>query len=414
MYKIPSFFEELIRGGTSRYDIPSPGLSHRNGMKLSIQGKTVEDILRVYSLLAEYLSSKRIAHKIATSRRVALEGPQGRKILTIYVPDELVGWDGYTMHNPNGWRKLAEDISQLLRRGNYTGWYDVHTPPLYEHYSNAVFFRNDRDEHGRYIPSVERVARLKLADFFREITPPDSLSPYSNGSVTKDTNTRGQGGSSLPTGDVAQDYGRPSVDSPSLKSKNLDRAESYGRAPAEQQDFGYVDNSGSGSARVIPNHLKQASLMDHLSYPYPLQDPQYMQMFIMSVENDVFVHITSRDRAESILRDGVLYPNHYNELSIRGAYAISLKWGSFLPRTQVNRHMKMRDDKVLLVFKTSTKPTAGWREEVKWNTPVKITSGKIISFSRYNSALFRRPLKGGDYGDDFYVMYDMEKAVKEL
>ena len=56
----------------------------------------------------------------------------------------------------------------------------------------------------------------------------------------------------MPNGDGARNIGRPSPDSPSLKSRNLDRSESYGRRPAEGFDGGYVHDSGSGSARVIP------------------------------------------------------------------------------------------------------------------------------------------------------------------
>jgi starvation-inducible DNA-binding protein len=90
----------------------------------------------------------------------------------------------------------------------------------------------------------------RRSDFFREVSAPDSLSSLSNGTPTsKDTNPDGEGGaSSLPNGDSARNIGRPSPDSPNLKYRDLDRK----RPPAEKQDFGYVHDSGSGSARVIP------------------------------------------------------------------------------------------------------------------------------------------------------------------
>lgn len=94
----------------------------------------------------------------------------------------------------------------------------------------------------------------RQSDFFRQVSPPDELSSLSNGTPTgKSTDLKDKGeGSQMPNGDGARNIGRPSPDSPSLKSRNLDRSESYGRKPAEGFDGGYVHDSGSGSARVIP------------------------------------------------------------------------------------------------------------------------------------------------------------------
>ena len=96
--------------------------------------------------------------------------------------------------------------------------------------------------------------RRKYADFYREVSPPDSLSSLSNGSpIAVSENPDGTSThSALPNGDVARNIGRPSPDSPNLKYRNLDRSEANGRTPAEGQDLGYVHDSGSGSARVIP------------------------------------------------------------------------------------------------------------------------------------------------------------------
>lgn len=92
----------------------------------------------------------------------------------------------------------------------------------------------------------------KKADFFRQVSAPDSLSSFETGSPTnKSPDSKGQT-SSLPSGDTARNIGRPSPDSPNLKYRNLDRSESTGRTPANKEDMGYVHDSGSGSARVIP------------------------------------------------------------------------------------------------------------------------------------------------------------------
>jgi len=93
----------------------------------------------------------------------------------------------------------------------------------------------------------------KHSDFYRQVTPPDQLSSFGTGSdVNKSDNPKGEAHSALPNGDTARNIGRPSPDSPNLKYRNLDRSESYGRTPANKQDLGYVHDSGSGSARVIP------------------------------------------------------------------------------------------------------------------------------------------------------------------
>ena len=95
--------------------------------------------------------------------------------------------------------------------------------------------------------------RIIVSDFYREVSPPDSLSSMSTGTPSgKSDSPKGEESSSLPSGDTARNIGRPGPDSPNLKTKNLDRSESYGRKPAEGFDGGYVHDSGSGSARVIP------------------------------------------------------------------------------------------------------------------------------------------------------------------
>lgn len=98
----------------------------------------------------------------------------------------------------------------------------------------------------------DRDFRRRRSDFYRQVTPPDQLSSFSNGSDISRTDESAPEMSSLPTGDTARNIGRPSPDSPNLKYRNLDRGESVGRKPAERADLGYVHDSGSGSARVIP------------------------------------------------------------------------------------------------------------------------------------------------------------------
>lgn len=100
----------------------------------------------------------------------------------------------------------------------------------------------------------ERNSKInKRAEFYREVSPPDSLSSFTTGTPVGDSeNPKGKNRSSLPNGDTARNIGRPSPDSPNLKYRNLDKSEANGRKPANNLDLGYVHDSGSGSARVIP------------------------------------------------------------------------------------------------------------------------------------------------------------------
>ena len=118
----------------------------------------------------------------------------------------------------------------------------------------GVHFPSD-NEAGKILAEAlyrQNFATEKKADFYRQVSAPDSLSSYSNGTPVNRHEDDKAESSSLPNGDTARNIGRPSPDSPNLKYRNLDRSESYGRTPANKEDLGYVHDSGSGSARVIP------------------------------------------------------------------------------------------------------------------------------------------------------------------
>ena len=116
----------------------------------------------------------------------------------------------------------------------------------------------------------------KKADFYRQVSAPDSLSSYSNGTPVHRHQDEKSESSSLPTGDTARNIGRPSPDSPNLKYRNLDRSESYGRTPANREDFGYVHDSGSGSARVIPYDSGYANNSSALRKGGLIRPPQHL------------------------------------------------------------------------------------------------------------------------------------------
>lgn len=137
----------------------------------------------------------------------------------------------------------------------------------------------------KFIKAVRKIknefpetAKMRTADFFRQVSPPDELSTLSNGTPTgKGTDLKDKGeGSQMPNGDGARNIGRPSPDSPNLKSRNLDRSESYGRKPAEGFDGGYVHDSGSGSARVIPYDSGFANNSSPLRKGGLIRPPQHL------------------------------------------------------------------------------------------------------------------------------------------
>lgn len=113
-----------------------------NGMKISIQGKSMLDSIFLFERLNEYLYSNNIPFKVATSRRFDLintNKEQSHKAMTIYCVD---GYD---------FSQLCEDVYRLTV--DYKGWQDIKTPTSYEHYAGGLFFRNDRNTNGEYLPA---------------------------------------------------------------------------------------------------------------------------------------------------------------------------------------------------------------------------------------------------------------------
>ena len=123
------------------YFIPFRGRPSESGWKLSLQGKTTDDAKELYKLLGSWLNSNNVAYKIGTSKLInqTQRKEQQTKLLTIYVPDDEDLMD------------FAEKVYKKVKR--YKGWYNIKTPTSYKHYAGAVFYRNDRDSSGKYIPA---------------------------------------------------------------------------------------------------------------------------------------------------------------------------------------------------------------------------------------------------------------------
>lgn len=111
-----------------------------NGWKLSIQGKTVQDATFLYEALRGLLFASKCSFKIGTQKLIDKKHPQqSTKLLTIYVP--------------NGVEVKSFCELVYLNIMDYKGGQDIKTPESYEHYANAIYFRNDRNESGEYIPA---------------------------------------------------------------------------------------------------------------------------------------------------------------------------------------------------------------------------------------------------------------------
>ena len=84
-------------------------------------------------------------------------------------------------------------------------------------YAPKKFFKAVRKIKNEF---PETAKTIRQADFFRQVSPPDELSTYSNGTPTgKGTDLKDKGeGSQMPNGEGARNIGRPSPDSPNLKS----------------------------------------------------------------------------------------------------------------------------------------------------------------------------------------------------
>ena len=112
------------------------------GWKLSIQGKTLEDSKFLFDNLIGLLLSTKANFKFATQKLIDLKhAQQSTKLLTVYVPDDV---------DPESYAELVK-----LNLSSYEGADGIKTPESYTPYSAqlGIYFRNDRNEDGEYIPA---------------------------------------------------------------------------------------------------------------------------------------------------------------------------------------------------------------------------------------------------------------------
>lgn len=133
---------ELLLKICPEYFISLPGDSKfSDGWKISIQGRTTTHVIELVNRLIPLIYSTKANYKIGTQRLIDLgkDHEQSTKLLTIYVPNGV---------SPESYAELVR-----LNLDGYTGGSDIGDKKSYTKYADAIYFRNDRDEQGEYIPT---------------------------------------------------------------------------------------------------------------------------------------------------------------------------------------------------------------------------------------------------------------------
>lgn len=126
-----------------QYFIMHNGEAHvDNGWKLSIQGKTIDDAMYLYENLISFLLISKASFKFGTARLINCDKEEQRtKLLTIYIPNGVEA------------TSFAELVYLHIKK--YEGGEDIDVKESYTRYKNSIFYRNDRDANGEYIPAKQ-------------------------------------------------------------------------------------------------------------------------------------------------------------------------------------------------------------------------------------------------------------------
>jgi poly(A) polymerase len=130
----------------------------------------------------------------------------------------------------------------------------------------------------------------------------------------------------------------------------------------------------------------------------------------LPVEDDIFVHYTTPERAKQILESGkLLMRPPYEKFGIDAVNAVSTSYGWDVPGVQ-STHIKNGDELVAIKFRTKTKPEYGSPEEVVWHEDVELIDPEVISQKDAVETLRSAPFK---ISEDDLVIYDKDEA-KEI
>lgn len=120
--------------------------------------------------------------------------------------------------------------------------------------------------------------------------------------------------------------------------------------------------------------------------------------YYLDLDEDTFVHLTTRSRAEAIQRDGKLLMHPPGgKMGADAVFAISTVYGRVVSGTQ-SKHIRVTKDDplVALVFRTKVIPERGFVEEVSWDRDVSFTTLKIVSAAKGLSLVRLSPVQIGD------------------
>jgi hypothetical protein len=112
----------------------------RDGWKVSIQGRTLEDSRFLFDRLIDFMVNTKASFKFGTQKLIEANHPeQSTKLLTIYLPNGV---------DPKSYCELVR-----LNLIGYEGAKDIPEKRSYTKYSEGIFYRNDRTSEGAYIPA---------------------------------------------------------------------------------------------------------------------------------------------------------------------------------------------------------------------------------------------------------------------
>lgn len=123
--------------------------------------------------------------------------------------------------------------------------------------------------------------------------------------------------------------------------------------------------------------------------------------YSMNIKDDKFVHFTTEERANLILKDNMLKMKPpYKKFGIDAITAVSLTYGELVPGVQLT-HIK-DEDKVAIIFKTDILPKYGVVEEVIWSNDVIFSSVSKTNLDNAISLIKNSPFNISDNSEVYY------------
>lgn len=125
---------------------------------------------------------------------------------------------------------------------------------------------------------------------------------------------------------------------------------------------------------------------------------------ISDISRESFIHFTGVEPAMQILKSKKILMNPpYQKFGGHAIYAISTRYGEWIPSTQIS-HIKF-PYVIGILFQTRTIPKVGFPEEVIWEKDIQMTQAKLIPLNVAKTLIQNAPFKSKE---DFEVHYRKE------